>query len=287
VRHVVSHNDSLNLESIYQGSMIRPPAVAGQFYSSNPNELAQAVDAFLSPQVEKKRALGCVVPHAGFMYSGHVAGALYSALEIPTRLILIGPRHFPRGESLAILAEGSWATPLGEAKIDSALAAELKHQFPRLREDTVAHEKEHSLEVQIPFLQRLRGDFQFVPIVLGTDRYGVLEELGHAVAKVAAAQTEPVLVVASSDMNHYESDAITRVKDKRAITRVLALDPRGLYDTVRADEITMCGIAAAVVMLVAVRDLGAINAELVRYATSGDINGDRERVVGYAGIVIR
>jgi AmmeMemoRadiSam system protein B len=163
----------------------------------------------------------------------------------------------------------------------------LKHEFPRIREDMVAHEKEHSLEVQIPFLQRLRGDFQFVPIVLGTDRYGVLEELGHAVARVAAAQSEPVLVVASSDMNHYESDAITRVKDERAIARVLALDPRGLYDTVRAEEITMCGIAAAVVMLVAVRDLGATNAELVRYATSGDINGDRDRVVGYAGIVIR
>jgi AmmeMemoRadiSam system protein B len=287
VRHVVRHNDSLNLESIYQGSMIRPPAVAGQFYSSNPNELAQAVDAFLSPKVEKKRALGCVVPHAGYIYSGHVAGALYSALEIPARLILIGPRHFPRGESLAILSEGSWTTPLGEAKIDSALAAELKHEVPRVREDMVAHEKEHSLEVQIPFLQRIRGDFQFVPIVLGTDRYGVLEELGHAVGKVAAAQREPVLVVASSDMNHYESDAITRVKDERAIARVLALDPRGLYDTVRAEEITMCGIAAAVVMLVAVRDMGATNAELVRYATSGDINGDRDRVVGYAGIVIR
>src|SRR4029077_10667885 len=134
---------------------------------------------------------------------------------------------------------------------------------------------------------RLLGDFQFVPIVLGTDRYGILEELGHAVAKVVTAQSEPVLVVASSDMNHYESDAITRVKDERAIARVLALDPRGLYDTVRAEEITMCGIAAAVVMLVAVHDLGATNAELVRYATSGDINGDRERVVGYAGIVIR
>ncbi len=267
--------------------MIRPPAVAGHFYPSNPNELAQGVDAFLSPDAEKKRALGCVVPHAGYMYSGHVAGALYSALEIPARLILIGPRHFPRGESLAILSEGSWTTPLGEAKIGSALAAELKHEFPRLREDAVAHEREHSLEVQIPFLQRVRGDFQFVPIVLGTDRYGILEELGHAVGKVAAARNEPVLVVASSDMNHYESDAITRVKDERAIARVLALDPRGLYDTVRAEGITMCGIAAAVVMLVAVRDLGATSTELVRYATSGDVNGDREHVVGYAGIVIR
>jgi len=267
--------------------MIRPPAVAGHFYPLNPNELAQNVDGFLLPRAENNRALGCVVPHAGYIYSGHVAGAVYSSLEIPARLILMGPRHYPRGESLAILSEGSWASPLGDAKIDSPLAAELKHEFPRLREDAVAHEREHSLEVQIPFLQRLRGDFRFVPIVLGTDRYGVLEELGHAVAKVVAAQGEPVLVVASSDMNHYESDAITRVKDEHAIARVLALDPRGLYDTVRAEGITMCGFAATVAMLVAVCDLGASEAELVRYATSGDINGDRERVVGYAGIVIR
>src|ERR1700751_6198225 len=149
--------------------MIRPPAVAGHFYPLNAKELAQNVDGFLLPRAEKNRALGCVVPHAGLLFSRHVAGALFSSLEIPARLILIGPRHFPRGESLAILSEGSWATPRGEAKIDSALAAELKHEFPRLREDTVAHEKEHSLEVQIPFLQRLRGDFQFVPIVLRTD----------------------------------------------------------------------------------------------------------------------
>ncbi|MGA8145431.1 MAG: AmmeMemoRadiSam system protein B, partial [Candidatus Acidiferrales bacterium] len=168
--------------------MIRPPAVVGHFYSSNPRELAQNVDGYISARAGLKRALGCVVPHAGYMYSGHVAGAVYSTIEIPSRFILIGPRHFPRGESLAILSEGSWATPLGDAKIDSVLARELKHVFPRLREDSVAHEREHSLEVQIPFLQRLAEDFQFVPIVLGTDRYGVLEELGHAVAKVVGAQ---------------------------------------------------------------------------------------------------
>jgi AmmeMemoRadiSam system protein B len=266
--------------------MIRPPAVAGHFYSASPIELAKNVDGYLALEAEKRQALSCVVPHAGYIYSGHVAGAVYSALEIPSRLILIGPRHFPRGESLAILSDGSWVTPLGDAKIDSALAAELKHEFPQLREDAVAHEREHSLEVQIPFLQQLLGDFQFVPIVLGTDRYGVLEELGHAVGKVVTAQSEPVLVIASSDMNHYESDAITRVKDERAIARMLALDPQGLYDTVRAEGITMCGFAAAVAMLVAVRDLGASEAELLRYATSGDINGDREHVVGYAGIVI-
>jgi MEMO1 family protein len=267
--------------------MSRPPAVAGQFYSSNANELAQDVDGYLSGHADKTRAIACIVPHAGYMYSGHVAGAVYSSLQIPSRSILIGPRHFSGGEALAILSDGSWTTPLGDAKIDSALAAELKHAFPRLREDSVAHACEHSLEVQIPFFQRLVRDFRFVPIVLGTDRYSVLEELGHAVAKVVAAQKGPVLVVASTDMNHYESDAITRVKDERAIARVLALDPRGLYDTVRTEEITMCGFAATVAMLVAARDLGATQAQLVRYATSGDINGERERVVGYAGITIR
>jgi AmmeMemoRadiSam system protein B len=267
--------------------MIRPAAVAGHFYSSDPKQLAHEVDEYFSPRADKRRALGCVVPHAGYMYSGYVAGAVYSALEIPSRLILIGPRHFPRGEPLAILSEGSWATPLGEAKIDEALAAEIRREYPRLREDAVAHEREHSLEVQIPFLQRLVGNFRFVPIVLGTDRYGVLEDLGHAVAKVVAAQRDSVLVVASSDMNHYENEAVTRVKDEHAIARVLALDPRGLYDTVRREEISMCGFAATVTMLVAVRDVGATQAELVRYATSGDINGDHERVVGYAGIVIR
>jgi hypothetical protein len=216
-----------------------------------------------------------------------VAGAVYSSLQIPRRCILLGPRHFPRGESMAILSEGSWQTPLGQAQIDSALARELAYACPRLREDSVAHESEHSLEVQLPFLQRLVGDFRFVPVVLGTDRYPLLEELGRAVARVLAAQTEPVLVIASSDMNHYESDAITRVKDERAIARILALDPRGLYDTVRAEGITMCGYAATVAMLVAMLERGAKEAQLIRYATSGDISGDYDRVVGYAGIVIK
>ena len=269
--------------------MIRPPAVAGRFYPSEPKELARQIAEFLpaTPGAGKIAARGCIVPHAGYMYSGHVAGAVYSLLDIPARCILLGPRHYPRGEAMAILSQGSWRTPLGDAAIDAELAAELMQACPRLREDAVAHEREHSLEVQIPFLQGRAPDLRFVPVVLGADRYPLLEELGHAVAKVVAAQGEPVLGVASSDMNHYESDAITRVKDEHAIARALALDPRGLYDTVRAEGITMCGFAATVAMLVAVRDLGASEAKLVRYATSGDINGDRERVVGYAGIVIR
>ena len=214
--------------------MIRPPAVAGRFYPSEPKELARQIGEFApAASAVKIAARGCVVPHAGYMYSGHVAGAVYSALEIPARCILLGPRHYPRGEAMAILSQGSWRTPLGDAAIDGALAEELRSACPRLREDVVAHEREHSLEVQIPFLQRLAPDFRFVPVVLAVDRFPVMEELGHAVAKVVAAQSVRVLVIASTDMNHYESDAVTRAKDEMAISRILALDARGLYDTVR------------------------------------------------------
>jgi AmmeMemoRadiSam system protein B len=266
--------------------MIRPPAVAGRFYPSDPEELARQIEECISGATKKGRAIACVVPHAGYAYSGRVAGAVYSALEIPARCILLGPRHYPQGQPMAILTEGSFQTPLGEARIDSAMASELARVCPLLREDAIAHAREHSLEVQLPFLQRIAWNFRFVPVVLATDRYGAMEELGRAVAQVARAQSEPVLVIASSDMNHYESDAITRVKDERAIARILALDPRGLYDTVRGGGITMCGYAATVAMLVAARELGAKDAALVRYATSGDVTGDLEEVVGYAGIIV-
>jgi hypothetical protein len=271
--------------------MIRPAAVAGRFYPSDPGELNRQVDEFVrggATPADKTRALGCVVPHAGYMYSGHVAGAVYAALDIPARCILLGPRHFPQGQPLAIVNSGSFETPLGRAQIDESLASALAHACPSLREDAVAHAREHSLEVQLPFLQRIAGaNFRFVPVVLATDRYGVMEGLGKAVAQVVRAQNEPVLVIASSDMNHYESDEVTRVKDQQAIAPILALDPRGLYDTVRNEGITMCGYAATVAMLFAMRELGATSANLIRYATSGDVSGDRDQVVGYAGIVIQ
>jgi MEMO1 family protein len=267
--------------------MIRPPAVSGRFYPSDEKKLALEVTQYTSGANKEVSVRGCVLPHAGYKYSGHVAGAVYSAIEIPSRCVLLGPRHFPGGEAIAIVSEGSWRTPFGDAQIDAKLAAELKRACPVLREDAVAHQREHSLEVQIPFLQKLVVNLRFVPIVLATQRYQDLETIGHAVGKVIAAQSEPVLLIASTDMNHYESDAITRAKDQKAIDRILALDPRGLYDTVRSEDITMCGYAATVATLVALRDLGAKEAKLVRYATSGDITGDRDEVVGYAGLIIR
>jgi MEMO1 family protein len=264
--------------------MIRSPAVAGRFYPSDARELAAEVDLFAPADTPKLPALGCLVPHAGYMYSGHVAGEVYASLQIPSRCILFGPRHFPRGQSTAILTEGAWQTPFGEAPIDCALASKLARAAPLLREDPIAHEREHSLEVQIPFLQRLVPDLRFVPVVLATDRYPVLEELGQAVAKVILSEREHILIIASSDMNHYENDALTREKDKKAIDRILALDARGLYDTVRNESISMCGYAATVTALVALVQLGTKQAKLIRYATSGDVTGDRNEVVGYAGI---
>jgi AmmeMemoRadiSam system protein B len=268
--------------------MIRPPAVAGRFYPNEPGRLNQELDSFLTLEKSqtKARAHACLVPHAGYKYSGHVAGAVYSRLEIPARVILLGPRHFPRGASLAILSDGVWQTPLGLAPVDHLLAEKITRACPLLREDAVAHDAEHSLEVQLPFLQRLAPLFAFVPIVIGTIQYAELEALGHAIADVIGSELGPILVVASSDMNHYESDAVTRVKDRKAIDRILALDPRGLFDTVRDEGISMCGYGAAVAMLTAVRQMGATHAELVRYATSGEINGDLQEVVGYAGIII-
>jgi MEMO1 family protein len=267
--------------------MIRAPAVAGRFYPSDPSELSFQIGECVAPPAVKSPAIACVVPHAGYMYSGHVAGAVYARLELPRRLLLLGPRHFPKGDPLAIFSSGAWSTPLGNAEIDEALASDLCREFPRLRDDPVAHASEHSLEVQIPFLQELVGKFSFVPVVLGTDRFPVLEELGHAVARVVAAQTDPIFIVCSSDMNHYESDELTRRKDRLAIDRILALDARGLYDTVRSYGISMCGYAPAVATVTAAAELGAKGAELVRYGTSGDVTGDRREVVGYAGLIIR
>jgi len=167
------------------------------------------------------------------------------------------------------------------------LARALQTEFPLLSDDADAHHHEHAIEVQLPFLQQKQKQLRFVPIALGTGHFETLERLGQALAEVLRGQQGPVLMVASSDMNHYESDKITRVKDHKAIDRILALDPRGLYDVVMKENISMCGFGPAIVMLTAAKGLGASSAELTRYATSGDVSGDRDMVVGYAGIVVR
>lgn len=271
-------------------TVVRQPAVAGQFYPGKREALLSEITRFTSPRAatEKIRALGCVVPHAGYMYSGHVAGAVYTRLELPSHYIILCPNHTGMGEALAIMSEGAWATPLGDVRIDTELATAVKSAMPLVHEDALAHRTEHALEVQLPFLQVLVPDFSFVPITVGTGNFEALAALGVSLAKVISTHggSADTMVIASSDMNHYENNEVTRVKDALAIERVLALDPRGLFEVVRNENISMCGYGPTVSMLTAAKRLGATSAELIKYATSGDVSNDREHVVGYAGISV-
>jgi AmmeMemoRadiSam system protein B len=267
--------------------MLRMPAVAGRFYPSDAAELVSLIRKFTTAEKSEapSRAKACLVPHAGYMYSGHVAGAVFARLALPRKIVILGVRHFPRGERAAIVSNGAWRTPLGDAVIDKALADALRAACPQLREDTVAHSAEHSLEVQVPFLQVLQPQSTFVPLALGTVQFDELVAIGEGIGKVVSDANEEILLLTTSDFNHYESDATTRVKDRKAVERLLALDARGLYDTCRNESISMCGLGPAVTMLTALHVLGAKSAELVRYATSGDVSGDFGAVVGYAGML--
>ena len=273
--------------------MIRPPAVAGQFYSASPDVLDADVARYSDPTAVRQPSLAVISPHAGLMYSGHVAGATYSRVSVPPSVILIGPNHFGVGPDISVYPEGTWQIPGGEVLIDRELAAEILARFPRAKSDIAAHRTEHSLEVQLPFFRRARPDVRIVPILLGMIHQGVDRDLGVCLAALIQEYTAglrrglPPLLVASTDMNHYESDAVTRAKDRFAIEAIESLEPERLDAAVRAHGITMCGHRPTTTVLHACHALGAACASLVRYATSGDVSGDRSRVVGYAGFVIR
>ena len=281
-------------------SAVRTPAVAGRFYPGRAEELLREVREFTSTakipiETGQIAAIGCVAPHAGYIYSGVVAGAVYSRLTIPERCVILCPNHTGKGRPLAIMASTTWQTPLGEVGADADMGARMLRRFPELQEDSAAHRTEHAIEVQLPFLQTQQPELNIVPIAIGTGDFNVLRGLGEALADVIAdrhkkdqeeERQEKVLIIASSDMNHYESDAITRVKDHKAIERVLALDARGLWDVVINEDISMCGFGPTVVMLTAAKLLGATSATLAKYATSGDVSGDYDSVVGYAGIIV-
>jgi AmmeMemoRadiSam system protein B len=271
-------------------SKLRMPAVAGRFYPAGAEELVRDVGSYTAAQDGSGRAnriwaLGCVSPHAGYIYSGAVAGAVYARLEIPKTCVILCPNHTGRGVPVAIMVDTRWQTPLGEVGAEAEFGARLLRTFPALEENSSAHDLEHAIEVQLPFLQAREPRVRIVPIALGVHDFEVLEGLGVALAEVICGSGD-VLVVASSDMNHYESEAITRRKDGEAIARLLALDARGLWEVVKKEKITMCGIGPAVVMLTAAKRMGAGRATLVRYATSGEVSGDYGSVVGYAGIIV-
>ncbi|HZE89264.1 MAG TPA: AmmeMemoRadiSam system protein B [Verrucomicrobiae bacterium] len=265
----------------------RKPYVAGHFYPIDPARLRQEVDAHLaSGKAPPRPARGIVVPHAGYMYSGAIAGAVYAAAELPRRLVLIGPNHTGLGRPISIMNRGAWLTPLGAARIDEALADLILDSANIVEADPAAHHAEHSLEVQIPFLQARVGDFTFAPICVGTGRRADLLTLAAAIAGAASTLDEPIGLVISTDMTHYEPAEAARVKDWKAIRRMETLDGDGLHRVVREEEISMCGYAAAAAGLLALRRLGASRAEVVAYGNSGDTSGNFDEVVGYAGLLI-
>ncbi len=266
-------------------SPVREAAVAGQFYPGSAGDLRRAVSEMLG-EGPARRALGVMAPHAGYIYSGAVAGEVYASVALPHRFVIIGPNHTGLGPPASLMAEGTWRLPGGDVAIDTALAGDILSRSSVLTADSSAHAHEHSIEVQLPFLQYLAGALEFVPVSLMVTDAASCRDVGEAVAAAIAGRDEPVLIVASSDMTHYESQEEAQRKDRLALDRILALDPDGLLETVRIHGISMCGVAPAAAMLYACKQLGAAGAEMVKYETSGDVTGDFNQVVGYAGVVV-
>jgi len=267
--------------------MIRKPAVAGTFYPSDPEELTLLIENMVDLEQERKKALAVISPHAGFVYSGPVAGALFSSVQFPGKYVFLGPSHRRISSKAAIMRTGTWSTPLGDIPVDTDLADLLLNSSTILEEDEEAHRKEHSLEVQLPFIQYFVKHFSIVPICIGSPiSYEELEELGRAIANGIKKCDSEILIIASTDMSHYVEQSTAQKLDLMAIQKIQELNPRGLYDTVTSNNISMCGFQPTTSALVASKELGAKTASLVKYQTSGDISGNYDEVVGYAGLLI-
>jgi hypothetical protein len=266
--------------------MIRSPVVAGRFYSADPGQLRRDVERYLA-EVEAEDVLGIVSPHAGYIYSGGVAGAVFSRVNIPKIVVILGPNHTGQGVQFGIITGGGWETPLGNVKVEDEVSLKLLNSSSILKEDQMCHRFEHSIEVQLPFLQCRAKNFSIIPICVGHARDEDYKILGREIGSIFKKLKEKPLIVASTDMTHYESQSSAERKDKKAIDAILSLDENLLMDCVKRESISMCGYAPTVAMLVATKALGAKQAELVKYATSGDVTGEYDQVVGYAGVIIK
>ena len=266
--------------------MRRTPAVAGKFYDGTGTGLRNQVEQYLVSEQVRMDAVGIMVPHAGLIYSGAVAGQVYSSISMPGTFVMLGPNHTGLGPAVSLMDDGPWEVPTGSFNIDRRLASRILQGRTLAVSDSQAHVYEHSLEVQLPFIAYFSQNISIVPIAIMTASYDSCRELAEGIAEAIQAADYPVTILASSDMSHYVSDKTARQKDKKAIERILSLDPRGLYETVMEERISMCGVLPATVMLIAAQLLGAKHARLVNYMTSGEVSGDYDSVVGYAGIVL-
>jgi len=266
---------------------LRQPAVAGSFYSGTAPDLEREVTGYLSGDLNPERAMAAVMPHAGYTYSGAVAGETAAAIRIPREVIILGPNHTGLGAAVSVFPGGYWRMPFGDVPVNKSLAHQIIDECELPVPDEMAHANEHSLEVILPFLYYAGGkDLSFVPITLSRISRDECRILGEDLSRVIASRNEEILLVSSSDMTHYESHDSAKAKDSDAISRILDMDPDGLIEVVSRRRITMCGIIPTAVMLYAAIGLGATKARLVRYATSGEVSGDYDQVVGYAGIIV-
>ena len=265
--------------------MRRKPAVAGYFYTRNPIRLREQIASMMEKVSHRVAARAVVVPHAGYQYSGMVAGAVYSRVKIPEKVILVGPNHTGVGSPVSVMAQGVWETPFGDVPIDEELSAGILEASRIAKADHTAHMAEHSLEVQLPFLKYLRDSFSIVPIALMGGPYSICEDLAQALTSVLSGR-EDVLMISSTDMSHYEPQEVAVKKDADAINSILKLDGPGLYRVVRDQDISMCGFMGTAAIIEAAKAMGSTAGEMVRYMTSGDVVGDHSQVVGYAGIIV-
>jgi len=265
----------------------RSPAVAGQFYYGTAQKLTRQVEQYIDPDARKEKAIGIVAPHAGLLYSGSVAGSVYSSIEFPETFILLGPNHTGLGAQISLMESGEWEIPTGTLLIDEKISYRIAMNVPVVGKDAKAHLFEHSLEVQLPFILYFSKKAKIVPVVILSATIDECRMLGEGIARAVREAGYPVVVAASTDMSHYVHDDVAKQNDKKAIDRIVSLDPEGLYEVVLRERISMCGYLPVAAMLFAVKALGARSARLVRYATSAEVSGDYEHVVGYAGIVLR
>ncbi len=261
--------------------------MAGYFYPDNSATLRDMIEKMVDPQADKEKAISVISPHAAFIYSGKVAGSVYSSIILPENFIILGPNHQHVSTNMSIMKQGIWETPLGEVSINGTLADLIMKNSDLLKENAENHAQEHSLEVQVPFIQYFKGKITFVPISIGSlAAYEDLEELGKAIAGAIREFGQDVLIVASTDMSHYVSQEVAEKKDFLAINKILDLDAAGLYDVVKKENISMCGFQPTTATIIASKELKAKKADLIKYQTSGEVSGDYLKVVGYAGIRI-
>jgi len=265
----------------------RSPAVAEQFYYGDLSKLTHQVEQYIDIKAKKEKVIGIVSPHAGLVYSGPVAGAVYSEIDFPETFVLIGPNHTGLGAQISLMESGEWEIPTGVLQIDEKLSYRIAMDVPIVTKDTQAHMFEHSLEVQLPFILYFSKKTKIVPIVMLSASIDECRMLGEGIAKALKGANYPVVIVASSDMSHYVHDDVARQKDGKAINKILSLDPEGLYEVVLKERISMCGYLPVTTMLFAAKALGAQSSRLVKYSTSAEVSGDYDHVVGYAGIVLR